>query len=115
MSSLAAREFLEKYGMSPERIAPARDAVAMCEAMERGLRGEPSPFPMIPTYLSDEGEIPLDRPCVVIDAGGTNFRRALVTFTAAANGTATKIIIPSEIQGLAGLATGVIEAAADKK
>lgn len=82
MSSLAAREFLEKYGMSPERIVPARDAAAMCEAMERGLRGEPSPFPMIPTYLSDEGEIPLDRPCVVIDAGGTNFRRALVTFTA---------------------------------
>ena len=82
MSSLAAREFLEKYGMNPERIVPARDAVAMCEAMERGLRGEPSPFPMIPTYLSDEGEIPLDRPCVVIDAGGTNFRRALVTFTA---------------------------------
>ena len=82
MSSQAALEFLEKYGMSPERVSPARDAAAMCEAMERGLRGEASPLPMIPTYLSDEGEIPLDRPCVVIDAGGTNFRRALVTFTA---------------------------------
>ena len=35
--------------------------------------------------------------------------KALEAFTAAANGSATKIIIPSEIQGLAGLAEGVIE------
>ena len=34
--------------------------------------------------------------------------RALEAFTAAANGQATKIIIPSEIQGLAGLAEGII-------
>ena len=35
--------------------------------------------------------------------------RSLEAFTAAADGKATKIIIPSEIQGLAGLANGVIE------
>ena len=40
--------------------------------------------------------------------------KALEAFTAASQGQATKIIIPSEIQGLAGLATGVIEAAKDK-
>ena len=34
----------------------------------------------------------------------------LGTFAAAANGRATKIIIPSELQGLAGLATGILEA-----
>jgi len=34
--------------------------------------------------------------------------KALEAFTAAADGKATKIIIPSEIQGLAGLAEGVI-------
>ena len=34
--------------------------------------------------------------------------KALEAFAAAANGRATKIIIPSEIQGLAGLAEGVI-------
>ena len=39
--------------------------------------------------------------------------KALESFTAAANGQATKIIIPSEIQGLAGLAAGVIEANKD--
>ena len=36
--------------------------------------------------------------------------RALEAFTAAANGRATKIIIPSELQGLAGLAAGITEA-----
>lgn len=35
--------------------------------------------------------------------------KSLDAFAAAANGTATKIIIPSEIQGIAGLAEGVIQ------
>ena len=37
--------------------------------------------------------------------------RSLEAFAAAANGQATKIIIPSEIQGIAGLAAGLIESA----
>ena len=40
--------------------------------------------------------------------------RALEAFTAAADGKATKIIIPSEIQGLAGLATSLKEVMGDK-
>ena len=40
--------------------------------------------------------------------------KALEAFSAAANGSATKIIIPSEIQGLAGLAGGIIEASKEK-
>ncbi|MEA4895475.1 MAG: SPFH domain-containing protein [Oscillospiraceae bacterium] len=39
--------------------------------------------------------------------------KALEAFAAAANGTATKIIIPSEIQGLAGLATSFKEVLSD--
>jgi regulator of protease activity HflC (stomatin/prohibitin superfamily) len=39
--------------------------------------------------------------------------KALDAFTAAANGKATKIIIPSEIQGLAGLATSLKEVMVD--
>ncbi len=41
--------------------------------------------------------------------------KALEAFQAAANGRATKIIIPSEIQGLAGLATAFKEVIADPK
>ena len=42
-------------------------------------------------------------------------RRSLEAFQAAANGQATKIIIPSEIQGLAGMAAGLIEAVKEPK
>ena len=41
--------------------------------------------------------------------------KALEAFAAAANGQATKIIIPSEIQGLAGLATSFKEVMSDPK
>jgi len=41
--------------------------------------------------------------------------KAMEAFTAAANGKATKIIIPSEIQGIVGLAEGVIESCKDVK
>ena len=37
--------------------------------------------------------------------------KAMEAFAAAANGSATKIIIPSEIQGIAGLAEGIIQSA----
>ena len=39
--------------------------------------------------------------------------KAMEAFSEAANGNATKIIIPSEIQGLVGLAAGVVDAAKD--
>ncbi len=41
--------------------------------------------------------------------------KALDAFAAAANGRATKIIIPSEIQGLAGLAQGLVESVTSVK
>ena len=41
--------------------------------------------------------------------------KALEAFSAAADGKATKIIIPSEIQGLAGLASGVLESVKSDK
>ena len=81
MSSEKALLFLEQHGMSPKAIEPARDAEKMAAEMERGLAGKGGSIPMIPTYLSDAGEIPKGEPVVVIDAGGTNFRCALVSFS----------------------------------
>ncbi|MBR5094665.1 MAG: hypothetical protein IK095_06180 [Oscillospiraceae bacterium] len=77
-----AKRFLVAHGMDPETIQPARDAVKIAEEMERGLAGTGGSMPMIPTYVSDEGEIPCGSPVAVIDAGGTNFRCALVRFEA---------------------------------
>ncbi len=81
MTSEKALRFLERHGMSPASVQPARDAVRMAEEMERGLAGQGGSLAMIPTYLSDAGSLPMDRPVAVIDAGGTNFRSALVRFT----------------------------------
>ena len=75
-----ARVFLKAHGMDPERIDPDAWIGPMREEMERGLAGESCSMEMIPTYLSDSGRIPQGVPAAVIDAGGTNFRSALVTF-----------------------------------
>lgn len=76
-----AHDFLVKHHMEPERIVPAELAGAMAEDMRRGLKGEKSSLPMIATYLSNDGTVPEGACAAVIDAGGTNFRSALVRFT----------------------------------
>ena len=75
-----AHEFLIKHRMEPERIVPAEQAGKMAEDMLRGLKGHPSSLPMIATYLSNDGAVPTGACAAVIDAGGTNFRSALVRF-----------------------------------
>ena len=67
MSTAKVRAFLEKYGMEPEQIVPARNAAAMCEEMERGLAGLGGSLQMIPTYLSGHGQIPQNEPVAVIN------------------------------------------------
>lgn len=76
-----AHDFLVKHHMEPERIVPAELVGAMAEDMRRGLKGEKSSLPMIATYLSNDGTVPEGACAAVIDAGGTNFRSALVRFT----------------------------------
>lgn len=49
--------------------------------MNRGLRGETSSLRMIPTYIEADNEFLKDTPVIAIDAGGTNFRSALVSFS----------------------------------
>ncbi len=76
-----ARAFLSKHGMAPESIDLESAVAAFLDEMTAGLSGRESTLRMLPTYLSAEGTLPLARPAAVIDAGGTNFRSALVTFT----------------------------------
>ena len=81
MSSKAALDFLARHGMSPERIEPSLCAAKMRDNMERGLAGDKTALPMIPTYLKMDGAVPKGTGAIVIDAGGTNFRSALASFT----------------------------------
>ncbi len=49
--------------------------------MKEGLSGNNSSLRMIPTYIEAENEFLTDTPVVAIDAGGTNFRVAILTFS----------------------------------
>ena len=80
MSSRKALDFMARHGMRAD-IDPAEYAERMRQDMERGRRDEKSSMPMIPTYIKSDGCIPKGVPAAVIDAGGTNFRSGLVTFT----------------------------------
>ena len=73
-------EFLKKYNMFSGDIVPSKEAEKMKDDMLCGLKGEKSSMPMIPAYLSNEGSISEGERAVVIDAGGTNFRAALLRF-----------------------------------
>lgn len=74
--------FLRKTGMHFDTIGLRENCDEFVEEMRRGLAAEPSSLLMLPTYLRAEGQVPQNREIAVMDAGGTNFRVATVTFTA---------------------------------
>lgn len=75
-----ARVFLAAHGMEPDGIDLGASVARFIADMELGLAGRRSSLDMIPTYLSC-GVPPVGKKAAVIDAGGTNFRVALVAFT----------------------------------
>lgn len=75
-----ALKFLKKHGMAPNTVEPLHYSALFMEDMKKGLAGDNSDMPMIPTYLSNDGVIPSGTKTIVIDAGGTNFRCALLKF-----------------------------------
>ncbi|MCM8709971.1 hypothetical protein M2651_02890 [Clostridium sp. SYSU_GA19001] len=73
--------FLKKYGMHYSNIDINESIDTFIEDMEKGLNGEEdTTLKMLCTYISSEGDIPVNEPVIVMDAGGTNFRAAVVTF-----------------------------------
>lgn len=93
-----ARLFLNKHGICPESIELESEAQRMAADMECGLRGGDSSLPMIPTRLYIDGVLPLNKPTVVIDAGGTNFRAALVSFNG--DGVKTERLCRAKMPGI---------------
>ncbi len=75
-----AKGFIKKHGMDFESIDIEQCVQGFIQAMNTGLEGKKGPLEMIPTYISAEGDIPLEEPVIVMDAGGTNFRVAVVRF-----------------------------------
>ena len=73
-------DFLTRHGMHPDAIDMAACTTAFVAQMEAGNEGRPQDLLMIPTYVRLDGAVERGRPVIVMDAGGTNFRIAAVTF-----------------------------------
>lgn len=81
MSKESALSFLKAHGMAPECIDIQPLAYQMAAAMAKGISVDGTTMPMIPTYLRNDGQVPVGKTAIVIDAGGTNFRCGLMTYT----------------------------------
>jgi len=81
MQSLKDRalSFLRKYGMDAASVDLEQNCRTFISEMKDGLEGKGSLL-MIPTYIGMDKEIPLMEPVIAIDAGGTNFRVAVIHF-----------------------------------
>ena len=73
-------EFLDENNFTvAEKIDRQAMIATFLSEMEKGLKGEPSSLRMIPTYVGVNGKIPQGAKAAVLDAGGTNFRSAVVS------------------------------------
>lgn len=73
-------QFMKQRGMDAERIDLTECTAAFSEAMRSGLAEQNGALPMLPAYLSTAGKLAKGEKAAVIDAGGTNFRTAIVSF-----------------------------------
>jgi hexokinase len=72
--------FFKKYEMDSASVNLKKNCQSFIEEMELGLDSKDSSLKMIPTYISIEKEVPVNESIIVMDAGGTNFRVAVVHF-----------------------------------
>ena len=72
--------FLSKYGMHYGEIDIQNQVNLFLHEMENGLKGRKSSLEMFPTFIEYHNKLPEKQPVVVLDAGGTNLRSALVIF-----------------------------------
>ena len=74
------RDFLQQNGMDPADISIDQTCQVFLEEMDKSLAGKKSSLAMLPTYIETERQIPRNKPVIVMDAGGTNFRVATIAF-----------------------------------
>lgn len=76
----AVKEFLGNMNMFHEQVDMEKTYRHFLDEMEKGLNGESGSLRMIPTFIESDNEIPTNKKVIVMDAGGTNFRTALIHF-----------------------------------
>jgi hexokinase len=81
-------DFARYYGFHYEAFDPLALVEDVLIDMERGLRGQPSSLPMIPSYIRALNRVTPRRRALALDAGGTNLRASLVHFDEQGRGLA---------------------------
>jgi len=77
---MTPEEFLSANGLeAAEKIDRQSLITSFLSEMEKGLKGEESSLRMIPTYVGVNGKVAAGTKVATLDAGGTNFRSALVS------------------------------------
>jgi hexokinase len=76
----ALADFARHHGFHYDMIDPVQLTRDIVTDIDRGLRGESSSLPMIPTYISAGNRAPAGKTVIALDAGGTNLRAARVRF-----------------------------------
>lgn len=84
MTKNKVQKFLEKYHLAAEQVDLRAELDGMLLAMNAGLTTDGAaddvlPLAMLPTFIDVDNKVPYDKPCIVLDAGGTNFRVAVLT------------------------------------
>ncbi len=78
---ISAYQFLTRHRLRASDIDMDELVKVFTEDMVSGLAGKEGALRMIPTYIEADNDFITDTPVLAIDAGGTNFRAALVTIT----------------------------------
>lgn len=73
-------QFLSKHRLCTSYYNSKEIIAAFLDEMEMGLSGQSSSLAMIPTFIPVPDKAPKNEKIIVLDAGGTNFRTALVRF-----------------------------------
>jgi hexokinase len=81
-------DFARYYGFHYEAFDPLALVEDVLIDMERGLRGQPSSLPMIPSYIRALNRVKPHKRVLALDAGGTNLRASLVHFDEQGKGIA---------------------------
>lgn len=74
----ALADFARYYGFHYDRCDRRGLVEDILVEMERGLRGDESSLPMLPSYISPAATLPTGARVLALDAGGTNLRAAVV-------------------------------------
>jgi len=94
-------KFLKEHGMRAADINIQHLIDVFTAEMINGLEGKESTLRMIPTYIEADNKFLTGVPVVAVDAGGTNFRSALVEFNTQGK-LEIKNLVNSKMPGLEG-------------